>query len=324
MKIANETKVGILAAFSIALLIIGYNFLKGNSIFSSETVLYARYSRVDGLAVSKPVLINGFQIGRVDKLILQPNGTIIATLKIQGKYDIPKNSIAKLESTDLLGSKAIVMALGTGQDFAQDGDTLNANVEKNLMEAVQPVQKKAELIIGKMDSILTSVNTILNPNFQKNVDKSFNSIAATLTSLEGTSKKVDGLVGTESKRIAAILANAESISLNLKNNNEKINAILNNINTITDQVAAANFKQTLDNANKAVSDLQGIVTKVNNGQGTLGLLVNDTKMYDNLNNASKNLDNLIIDLKENPKRYVHFSVFGGGNKRTNNKRPVST
>jgi len=314
VKIANETKVGILAAFSIAVLIIGYNFLKGNSIFSSETVLYARYTRVDGLGVSKPVLINGFQIGRVDKLVLQPNGEILATLKIKGKYDIPKNSVAKLESTDLLGSKAIVMALGTGNDFAQDGDTLNSNVEKNLMEAVQPVQKKAELIIGKMDSILTSVNTILNPDFQKNVNKSFNSIASTLSSLEGTSKKVDGLVGTEGKRISAILANAESISSNLKNNNAKINAILNNINTITDQVAAANFKQTIDNANKAVTDLQGIVTKVNDGKGTLGLLVNDTKMYDNLNNASKNLDNLIIDLKENPKRYVHFSVFGGGNK----------
>jgi len=314
VKITNETKVGILAAFSIALLIIGYNFLKGNAIFSSETLLYARYSHVDGLAVSKPVLINGYQIGRVDKLQLQPDGTILATLKIKGKYDIPKNSIARLESTDLLGSKAIVMALGTGKDFALDGDTLNANVEKNLMEAVEPVQKKAELIIGKMDSILTSVNSILNPDFQKNVNKSFNSIAATLTSLEGTSKKVDGLVGTEGKRISAILANAEAISLNLKNNNQKINAILTNINTITDQVAAANFKQTIDNANKAVADLQGIVSKVNNGQGTLGLLVNDTKMYDNLNNASKNLDNLIIDLKENPKRYVHFSVFGGGGK----------
>ncbi|MBB5623778.1 phospholipid/cholesterol/gamma-HCH transport system substrate-binding protein [Pedobacter cryoconitis] len=312
MKITNETKVGILAAFSIASLIIGYNFLKGNSLFSSETLLYARYSRVDGLAISKPVLINGFQIGRVDKLILQPDGSILATLKIKGKYDIPKSTIARLESTDLLGSKAIVMALGTGKDFAQDGDTLNSNVEKNLMETVQPVQKKAELIIGKMDSILTSVNSILNPDFQKNVNKSFNSIAGTLASLEGTSKKVDGLVGTESKRIAAILANAESISGNLKNNNEKINAILNNINKITDQVAAANFKQTIDNANKAVADLQGIVTKVNDGKGSLGLLVNDTQMYDNLNNASKNLDNLIIDLKANPKRYVHFSVFGGG------------
>lgn len=314
MKITNETKVGILAAFSIALLIIGYNFLKGNAIFSSETILYARYTRVDGLAVSKPVLINGYQIGRVDKLQLEPNGTILATLKINGKYDIPKTSVARLESTDLLGSKAIVMALGAGNDYAMDGDTLNANVEKNLMEAVQPVQKKAELIIGKMDSILTSVNSILNPDFQKNVNKSFNSIAATLASLEGTSKKVDGLVGTEGKRISSILANAESISLNLKNNNEKISAILTNINTITDQVAAANFKQTIDNANKAVADLQGIVTKVNNGQGSLGMLVNDTKMYDNLNSASKNLDNLIIDLKENPKRYVHFSVFGGGKK----------
>ena len=315
MKISNETKVGILAAFSIALLIIGYNFLKGNSIFSNETVLYARYTRVDGLAVSKPVLINGFQIGRVDKLQLQPDGTILATLKIKGSYDIPNNSVARLEGTDLLGSKAIVMSLGDAKQFAQEGDTLNSNVERNLMEAVEPVQKKAELIIAKMDSILTSVNTILNPDFQKNVNRSFNSISATLASLEGTSRKVDGLVGTEGKRISAILANAEAISSNLKSNNEKINAILNNINNITDQVAAANFKQTIDNANKAVLDLQGIVTKVNNGQGSLGLLVNDTKMYDNLNNASKNLDELIIDLKENPKRYVHFSVFGGGGKK---------
>lgn len=317
MKIANETKVGIMAAFSIALLIIGYNFLKGNAIFSDETVLYAKYSHVDGLAVSKPVLINGFQIGRVDKLQLQSDGSIVATLKIKGKYDIPKNSIAKLEGTDLLGSKAIVMALGTGTNYAKDGDTLNANVAKGLLETVQPVQKKAELIIGKMDSILTSVNTILNPNFQKNVDKSFNSIASTLTSLEATSKKVDNLVGSEGSRVSAILANVEAISANLKKNNEKINGILNNISTITDQVAAANFKQTIENANKAVADLQGIVSKVNNGQGSLGMLVNDTKMYENLTNASKNLDNLMIDLKQNPKRYVHFSVFGGGGKKDN-------
>lgn len=315
MKIANETKVGIMAAISIALLIIGYNFLKGNAIFSNETVLYAKYSRVDGLGVSKPVLINGFQIGRVDKLQLQPDGSILATLKIKGKYEIPKNSIAKLEGTDLLGSKAIVMELGSGQDFAQDGDTLNANVAKGLLETVQPVQKKAELIIGKMDSILTSVNTILNPNFQKNVDKSFNSISATLASLESTSKKVDNLVGSEGTRIAAILSNVEAITVNLKSNNQKINSILNNVNTITDQVAAANFKQTIDNANKAMAEVQSIVSKVNSGQGSLGMLVNDTKMYENLTNASKNLDNLMIDLKQNPKRYVHFSVFGGGNKK---------
>ena len=239
---------------------------------------------------------------------------IVATLNINGDYQIPTNSIARLESTDLLGSKAIIMELGNSKVFAQEGDTLNANVEKNLMEAVQPVQKKAELIIDKMDSILTSVNAIMNPQFQENVNKSFSSIASTLSSLEATSKKVDNLVGSEGSRVSAIMANIESISNNLKNNNAKINGILDNLHNVTDQVAAANFKQTLDNANQAIAELQGVVKKVNSGEGSLGLLVNDRQMYDNLNNASKNLDNLMIDLKENPKRYVHFSIFGGGKK----------
>ncbi|WP_293787811.1 MlaD family protein [uncultured Pedobacter sp.] len=315
MKIKNETKVGILAAFAIALLIIGYNFLKGNSIFSNETTLYAKYTRVDGLTVSKPVLINGYQIGRVAKLDLQGDGSIIATLSINSKYEIPENSIARLEGTDLLGSKAIVMSLGNSKKMAEDGYTLNANVEKGLLEQVQPVQKKAELIIGKMDSILSSVNSILNPNFQKNVDKSFNSIAGTLASLETTSKKVDGLVGSESARIEAIFKNVEGITANLNNNNQKISDILTNINTVTDKFAAANFKQTLDNANNAIADLQSVISGIKSGKGSLGLLLNDDKMYQNLNNASKNLDELMIDLKANPKRYVHFSVFGGGNKK---------
>jgi phospholipid/cholesterol/gamma-HCH transport system substrate-binding protein len=315
VKIKNETKVGVLAAFSIALLIIGYNFLKGNSIFTNETVLYARYSQVDGLTVSKPVLINGYQIGRVAALELQPDATIKATLKINGKYEIPKNTIARLEGTDLLGSKAIVLTLGNDKNFAEDGDFLQTNVEKGLMETFQPVQKKAELIITKMDSILSSVNTILNPNLQKNIDRSFTSIAGTLSSLEATSKKVDALVGSESSKLSAILSNVEAITANLKNNGARIDAVMTNINTVTDKIAAANFEQTINNANKAMADLQGMLNDVKNGKGTLGALLNDRQMYDNLNSASKNLDALMIDLKANPKRYVHFSVFGGGNKK---------
>lgn len=314
MKIKNETKVGVLAAFAIALLIIGYNFLKGNSIFSSETTLYAKYNQVDGLGVSKPVLVNGFQIGRVDKLELKPDGSILATLKIKDEYQIPKNTIARLESTDLLGGKAIVMVLGNSTEYAEDGYTLNANVEKGLMESVQPVQKKAELIIAKMDSILTSVNSILNPNFQKNVEKSFTSISATLASLESTSKKVDNLVGSESAKLSSILSNVEAITANFKNNGAKIDAVLSNLNTVTDKMAALNFKETVDKANKAMSDLQAAIADLKGGKGSLGKLLNDDQLYNNLNNASKNLDALMIDLKANPKRYVHFSVFGGGNK----------
>ncbi|ADY51986.1 Mammalian cell entry related domain protein [Pseudopedobacter saltans DSM 12145] len=311
MKISNETKVGILASFAIAIFIIGYNFLKGNDVFTQEKDFYAIYDKVDGLTVSKPVLVNGYQIGRVAALTLQQNGKILANFKIAPKYDIPKNTIARLESTDLLGSKAVVFDLGNSTAYAADGDTLNSNIQANILDQMEPVQKKAQILISRLDSVLVSVNNILNPNFQKNIESSFNSIAGTLQTLESTSKTVDGMVTVQSKRIDNILANAESISANLKNNNEQITGILTNFNKVSDEIAKANFKQTLENANQAVADLQTAINKVNKGNGSLALLLNDDKLYNNLNNASHNLDKLMIDLRANPKRYVSFSVFGG-------------
>ena len=311
MKITNETKVGVLAAVAIVILIVGYSFLKGNDVFSKEIEFYAKYDRVDGLAVSKPVLVNGYQIGRVSNLTLLPNGQILAQFKVNPQYAIPNNTIAALESTDLLGGKAIVFELGGSKQFAQSGDTLNANIEKNLIEQVEPVQKKAQQIIARLDSVLTSVNSTLSPEFQRNFERSFTSIAKTLETLEGTTRKVDGLVGTESSKIAGILSNLESISANFKNNNEKITSIMNNFDKISNEVAKANFAQTISEANKAVADLQNIINKVNTGNGSLSQLINDPGMYNNLNNAAGNLDKLMLDLKANPKRYVSFSVFGG-------------
>jgi phospholipid/cholesterol/gamma-HCH transport system substrate-binding protein len=311
MKISNETKVGVLAAIAIATLIMGYSFLKGNDLFSNENEFYAKYDRVDGLATSKPVLINGYQIGRVSSLTLMPSGKILVQFKINPNYSIPKNTIARIESTDLLGSKAVVFELGDGSNFAESGDTLNSHVQTDLMDQVEPVQKKAEQIIARMDSVLTSVNNTLNPEFQKNFDRSFVSIARTLETLEKTTKTVDGLVNDQSSKISSIMTNFESISTNFKNNNVKINTIMNNLDKVSDDLAKANFTQTITEANQAVLDLQVILNKVNSGNGTLSQLINDEKMYINLNNAAENLDKLMIDLKANPKRYVSFSVFGG-------------
>jgi phospholipid/cholesterol/gamma-HCH transport system substrate-binding protein len=301
MKLTNETKVGALAAVAIAILILG---------FSRENELYAVYDRVDGLAVSKPVLVNGYQIGRVSNLTLLSNGQILAQFKINPQYDIPRNTVARLESTDLLGGKAIVFDLGTGSDYVNDGDTLNANIQKDLLAQVEPVQKKAEQIIARLDSVLTSVNSTLSPEFQRNFDRSFASIARTLETLEGTTKTVDELVISERVKIAGIMSNLESITGNLKNNNEKITTIMDNFEKVSDEVAKAKFAETIAEANKAVADLQTVVDKVNSGQGTLGQLINDEQMYNNLTNAAANLDKLMIDLKANPKRYVSFSVFG--------------
>jgi phospholipid/cholesterol/gamma-HCH transport system substrate-binding protein len=182
------------------------------------------------------------------------------------------------------------------------------------LDQVEPVQKKAEQIIARLDSVLTSVNNTLSPEFQRNFDRSFASIARTLETLEKTTKTVDGVVTIQSSKIADIMTNLESISSNFKNNNSKINNIINNFEKVSDDVAKANFAQTITEANKAVADLQAILNKVNSGNGTLSQLINDEKMYNNLNNAAENLDKLMIDLKVNPKRYVNFSVFGGKNK----------
>ncbi|PWG80368.1 MlaD family protein [Pararcticibacter amylolyticus] len=311
MKITNETKVGILAAVAIAVLILGYSFLKGNDVFSREQELYASYDNVEGLSVSNPVLVNGFQIGRVSSLKLQESGRIVAQLKINPDYEIPSNTIARLESTSLLGSKAIVFELGNSNKYAESGDTLNANVQKDLLQQVKPVQQKAEAMIGRLDSILTSLNNTISPEFQRNFNSSFASIANILHTLESTTKTVDGMVGAQQNRLTTIFANMESISTNLRNNNQKISAVMTNLQSVTDQFARANFEQTMKNADKAVADLQQAIDKVNTGHGSLGKLVNDDQLYNNLNNAAENLDKLMIDLKAHPKRYVSFSVFGG-------------
>ncbi len=310
MKIKNETKVGILAVVAIALLVIGYSFLKGNDVFSSENTYYATYPRVDGLTTSKPILVNGFQIGRVSSMVLQPDGRIRTEFKVTRNYAIPSNTLARISSTDLLGGKAIVFELGDSPVYAKDGDELEPGVTPNIMEQVEPIQKRAEDIAAVLDSVLSSINNTIDGQFQRDFQRSINSIANSLQSIEGITSQVDGLVGRERSRISDIMANIESITENFRQNNDQITLMLANLNSITDQVARADFSQTIVNANQAMADFQSIADRINAGQGSLGMLLNDEQLYDNLNNASKNLDELIIDMKQHPGRYVHFSVFG--------------
>ncbi|HVS91479.1 MAG TPA: MlaD family protein [Mucilaginibacter sp.] len=314
MKISNETKIGVLTTIAIAILILCYSYLRGNDVFSATNRFYAVYNSVEGLSVSKPVLVNGFQIGHVSNMKLRPDGRTVVEFKIEPQYNVPDNTLAKLVSTDLLGSKAIVFEMGNSKNYAEDKDTLKADVQGSLAESLQPIQKKAEDLIAKLDSSLQSINKIMNPDFQKNVDRSFLSIANSLQTLEGTTKKIDQLIGSQTGHINAILSNAESTSSNLKTSTSHLDSIAGNVQKFSRDLSNSNLKQTFENANKAIADLQAAVAKINNGQGSLSLLINDKQLYENLNSSSKHLDSLLIDLKAHPKRYVSFSVFGGGKK----------
>jgi phospholipid/cholesterol/gamma-HCH transport system substrate-binding protein len=311
LKINNETKIGIVTVVGLVILILGFSYLKGNDVFSGSNKFYAIYRNVEGLTLSKPVLVNGFQIGHVSNMTLQSeSGFTVVEFKIDPRYPIPSNTLARLESTDLLGSKAIIFEMGNSRELAENKDTLRADIQGSLAQSLQPVQRKAEVLMEKVDSSLAAINKILNPEFQRNVDRSFLSIANSLQTLEGTTKKIDRLVGAQAGHINGIMSNAEVLTSNLRTSTASLNTTTANFEKVSNDLANSNIRQTLDNANKTMADLQSTVNRINSGKGSLGLLLNDDKMYNNLNEASANLNNLFIDLKAHPKRYVSFSVFG--------------
>ncbi|MFY8171087.1 MAG: MlaD family protein, partial [Sphingobacteriaceae bacterium] len=206
MKISNETKVGSLTVIAITVLIIGYNFLKGKDLFTNTVDYYAKYENINGIKVSNAILYNGFNVGKVTALDLNENGEVIATLTLQPNVKIPINSIAKIASQDLLGAKAIVLLFSDARTYYQEGDTLQTEVEMSLSESVNtqvlPVKAKAEKLLGTMDSILITVQTILNPNFRNNIDESFSSIKRSIETLEKTATRIDTLVKFQSARFA--------------------------------------------------------------------------------------------------------------------------
>ncbi len=310
MKISNETKIGILTAFAITLLIIGYNFLKGNDVFSNSDKYYAFYKKIDGLEKSNAVLLNGYQIGKISDLEMMPSGLIKVKISINESLTFPKNTLATISNTSLLGGKAMTITLGNSLEMLNEGDTLTGMIESNISETIDPLIDQSTKVMKTLDSITLSVNAILNPQFRANLDKSMASLSKTAANFESTSNSLNNLMASEAGRLKIIIQNAASITANLEKNNQKVNDILANVDKITDQVAKANLLGTLEKANSTLSEFSAITTKINNGEGSMGLLINDKKLYNNLNSSAANLDQLFIDLKRNPRRYLSFSVFG--------------
>jgi phospholipid/cholesterol/gamma-HCH transport system substrate-binding protein len=321
MPISKESKIGFVVMASIAIFYFGYNFLKGNNIFSKDRQFYALYLRVDGLAVDNPVHVNGYKVGRVNMIRLMPeneNKILVGFSVTEKNLVIPANSMAKISSTDILGSKALVLSFGKSENIAVSGDTLAGDVEMDLAEAVdsriKPLELKAAQLLGSIDSAVLIVQNILDSNARNSLSSSFESISHAFASLEKTAWRLDNLVQSEQEKIQSIFSNVESITSNFRKSNKELTRIINNMSDLSDSLAQSNITQTIANTNIVLQDLAIVMEKVNKGEGSLGMLVNDKKLYNNLEQATLELDKLLEDLRVNPKRYVHFSVFGGSEK----------
>ncbi|OFX85409.1 MAG: hypothetical protein A2W99_08180 [Bacteroidetes bacterium GWF2_33_16] len=305
MKLTKETKIGITAVIAFALLIWGLNFLKGKNIIVTSNYYYAVYDNIDGLEAASPVMLSGFKVGVVEtiKFHKKQRSRIVIRFSVDKEIKIPKNSKSVIEPANLIAGKLVTLELSDSQEILSKGDTLigfvKPGLESQLSDQLLPIKEKAERLIESLDSVLSIFDAERRQGLQNSLDN-----------LENITNDVSGLVAEEKVKLSKILSNFESISANLKNNNEKITTVLTNFSSISDSLAKANIKSTILNANKTLAELGEISGKINNGEGTIGLLINNDSLYVNLNKLAADLDKLVIDLNEHPKRYVHFSLFG--------------
>jgi phospholipid/cholesterol/gamma-HCH transport system substrate-binding protein len=315
MKINRETKIGIIFIVAAGLLYWGYNFLKGKDVFIQEKTFYAIYDDVSGLSKSDPIYINGLRAGQVQDLYFEGGytGKIIVEMQITQDFPIPKNSVAKIISTDLMGTKAIGLNIGNSTSLINDGDTLEASIESTLQEQMEqtlgPLKHKAEELLSSVDDILDNLQTILSSETSSNIKMSMSHLEQSLKNVESLTGNLDTLVSKEKSSVERILENAESITTNLRNNNESLTAILTNFHQISDSLVAADMASTLHHANKALADFSSIMNKINKGEGSMGMLMNNDTLYIELEKSARDLNLLLEDVKANPGRYVKFSLF---------------
>jgi phospholipid/cholesterol/gamma-HCH transport system substrate-binding protein len=328
MKISRELKIGAFGIVTLALFIISVNFIKGKDIFNRNRTFYAVYDATSGIQEAASVTVSGLEVGKVtDMRFLTKNSKkVLIELTISNKVFIPSKSVARITSLDLLGTKNIEIVFSDSKTEALDGDTLVGGAQLSLQEEVNkqvaPIKLKAENLLSSLDTMVTVLHSVFNADTRKNITASFLSIRSTLSNLENTTYNLDTLVYGQKKRLERIMFNVESITENFRKNNENISNILTNFSLLSDTLAKANLAGTLKNVNIVLSRVEAITTKINKGEGTIGMLVNDQKLYDNLNKSASQLNALIEDMKLNPYRYVNVSVFPPSKKRMVYTEPV--
>lgn len=315
MKISNETKVGALTVIAITLLILGFNFLKGKTLFKTGNYIYAKYPDAKGLKVSNPVLINGFEVGSVADIenADQNLSSIVVTIKLKDNYNIPNNSVASIESS-LLGSPQVTIAMGNAAAYLKPGDSIHTasapGMLDNVMNQLTPVTNQLKTTLHSLDTVLNTVNTIFDPNTKNNLQQTIANINKTTASLAVSAVSIQEMMNQQTGAITQSMNNVASFTKNLSDNNEKVNRLLTNVETTTANFSKADIAGSVDQLKATIGKMNGILEKLSSNDGSLGKLMNDKALYNNLSNTIRSANILLDDLRLHPKRYVNISVFG--------------
>jgi len=309
MKISREIKTGVVAVSALVLFIWGFNFLDGKNLLNPKVPTYfAEYANVQGLNSASKVTINGFQVGKVQKITFNKDpkkkGQFIVEFSVEADLEFSKKSIAKIYSEGIMGGKALAVVPLYEGEMAKPGNYLNGEVESDIFstvsEKLNPLQAKVESVIVQADSLLVGMNDVLDKKTRNHLRASIEQLNASMVHFNDVSENLNIMLAQNKSNIERTVKNAEQFS-------GKVNVLTDNLNT---EIKEAKIAETVKELKVTLDNINNIVTGLDKGDGSLGKLLKDEKMYSNLTNASKELEELLKDMKEHPKRFVHFSVFG--------------
>ena len=303
MKLSREVKTGIFAIVSILLFILGYNYLKGSELFNKTAVYYVKYNNVGGLAPAAPVTVNGMKVGKVKDIYLASNkgGEVIVEFIIEKDFQFSKTSLVKIYSSSFIGGNNLgIIPDYTSKEMAQPNDTLKGQVDAGMVDGIlekfDPLEKSILSTLSKLDTVLSDLHQVMDDNTKTNLRESIARLNSTMASFNGAASNMNSLLAT---------------------NKDKLSNTFTNLDKTTENFAKFSDSLAQMETGKMMEDLQGTIAKFNaiaaqieNGEGSVGMLLKDEKLYNNLEGASKQLEQLLQDMKLNPKRYVHFSLFG--------------
>lgn len=314
MKISNETKIGALAVVGIVALVLGFNFLKGKNFFKKEKYIYAVFEDIQGLGKSNPAVINGLQIGHITNLdggkLLK---RIVVTVELTQDVLIPNNSLAVINPS-LLGIVSLEIKLGNSNTYLKTGDTLLTTLSggafDEALKMINPVLYEVRNAVKSLDSVLHVVTGVFDPTTKNNIKGVIENLNTVTASFTVSAASLQTLLNPQTGALAKSLDNVNAFTNNLMSNNSKLNNIMSNAEKTSNNLANLDLQKTLTELNNTVTELKTGVAKINSNSGSLGLLLNDTKLYDNLSATSNKINILLDDIRVHPKRYLTISVFG--------------
>ncbi|MEO9021418.1 MAG: MlaD family protein [Ginsengibacter sp.] len=314
MKINNETKIGLMALIGIVLLIVGFNFLKGQGLFEKKNHIYAVYQDVQGLARSNPVMINGVQVGRIENLDGGKDmRRIVVTISLNKEVNIPDSSLAVI-NPNLLGSPTLEIQLGNSSNYMKNGDTLLTSLSggafDEAMKIINPVLYEVRNAVKSLDSVLTTITGIFDNHTKNNIKSMVENLNLATASFVVTSASLKEIMDTQNGALSKSLNNVNTFTANLNSNNGKLDSILESTRKFSQNLSSVDLKQTLDTLNVAINNFKQSAQKINSKEGSMGLLLNDKTLYNNLEATTNKVNILLDDIRVHPRRYVNFSVFG--------------